>query len=218
MKHTTGKALVPDNRQVSELGSYHLIVVDATDRPVKRTDKSLIDNAKFSLTCEVLAGTVESEIGKTAEIVFFHTKPDAKEYAHMMDQMREDRVFLALGLLPIEALELRKDSKIALREGVEFDIDMAKAIGRQFVAKFSDKDKEGKYIQFGRLEAFHVDDPEVAAIPKDQGGLKTLPSSLRWIGGLPANIKPAAQKEANGNGTSQKQGAAAANATSFDDV
>lgn len=223
LKHTTGETLHASSDRLNTPGTYHLMVTAATETPTTR-DGKLINNSKFQISVEVLAGTVADQVGKTTDITFFHAGPNGTEFQKKMDQSREDRLWLALGLLPAAALEMQ-ESKLALKKGVALEIDLAAAVGRQFVAAFADMDKENKYLKTGWLEASHVDDAAVAAIPKSADALKLIAPSLRWVNGRPRGVAAAATPPAApaaaplpGSSASPAMATSAIPVSAFDDV
>lgn len=189
-----------------EPGTYHFCILDTTENPTNK-DGQLIDNAAFRIVCDTLAGTAPGQEQKQCEITFFWPKPaDKNEGA--FNRKKIDRFLLAVGLMKEED----KDKEI------EFDIQ--KAVGRQFIAKMELDDEEHKYLRLSFAELYHVDDPAVKTIPKDEDALKLIHPSLRKIGAKPATTpargraaKEAATAATNGSGPVEQGQAASSPAT-----
>jgi hypothetical protein len=132
----------------------------------------------FRVQCTVLNGTSQvngicTEAGKKQMLTFYDpdlTKsPSSQEFA----TKKQDRFLYVVGLI----------SESDVGQEVSYDTDHA--VGRQFVAKFVEDeyaDKNGKIIQRINLsfcDMWHVDDPQVADVPKDEAKLKMIPKELR---------------------------------------
>lgn len=215
MKHTTGDQLERNFTRLNKPGTYHLMVTSATETPTKK-DGTPLPDGKFQLNVEVLAGTNADEVGKTAPITSFHPSSKTTDDQKARDQMREDRLLLALNMLPPTALEYVGD-KLQLRKGIDLDIDLSQATGRQFIAKFDSMDKDDKYLKTEWYEAYHVDDPAVAAIPKNTGALGTIRPEWRWMNGRPRGVEAAATPPPAAN-ANQGSAAPQASQTQFDNV
>lgn len=238
IKHTTGEELNRESDRLNEIGKYHLVIIDATEEVVVKMGSNkgnLVSGAMFQVTCQVGAGTTPGQENKTCDITFFHEGPNDQDFARRMGAMRKDKFYLATNLLPAKALRaVKKGDKeeLKLEAGVEFDINASDMVGQQFIGSFDSMDKDGKYLKTDWVDAFHIDDPAVAAVPKNEGLLTLVDAKDRWVGGRPKGVAaPVAQAPAT-KATPAKQPAkptttvaplttqagAPAMATQFDDV
>lgn len=184
MKHKTGGDFNTGGF-LSEPGTYHFCITDATESPTNKSG-ALIDNAAFRVTVEALGGTAAGQENKCCDLLFFHPKPtDKNEGAFARKKI--DRFLLAVGLVGDDD----KDREV--------DIDLAKCVGRQFVAKMEADEDNARFLRVAFADIYHVDDPAVKAVPKNEAALKLIPASLRKIGSQP--VKPAASKS---NGAAAK--------------
>ena len=67
----------------------------------------------------------------------------------------------------------------------DLDLDLRQCVGRQFVARM-EMDDDGKNLNLAYADIYHVDDPAVKEVPKNEAALKLLPPALRRIGQRPA--------------------------------
>lgn len=178
-----------------EPGGYHFIVSNIEENPTKKGGQ-LIDNAAFRVTCEVQASTVPGTENKTAELLFFFPKPGGKNDGAFA-RKKIDRFFLAVNLMSEED---------AGKEGL--DIDLQKAMGRQFKCNLELRDGDGdkKYLDIAFTDIFHVDDPAAKAIPANPEMLALIAPSLRRIGSQPAK-KDQKKEEPKKNPAEQKKAA-----------
>lgn len=189
MRHQTGNDFATGGF-LQEPGTYHFCVIDCTEEVIDAKG-SIVDNAAFRASLEVLAGTSPGQEKKTCDMLFFHPKPSDKNEGAFA-RKKIDRFLLAVGLIEENA------------KGQGVDIDMTTAIGRQFVAKMEQDEKNPKYLRLSFADIFHVDDEAVKAIPKCEAMLRQIPARLRKIGA--AQNKPVQAK----NGTASSKPAAAA--------
>jgi len=178
---------------LSAEGSYHMVVLDADPRPTDSKGNLMM---AFRVHCSVLAGTVDGQKGKEIDLTFFNPKLTQKNQGEFAKK-KQARFWLATGLA-------ERDSKV-------IKASFADARGRHFVARL-EKDENGKYLQLSYLEIYHIDDPEVASVPKDQAAIDALPPDQRRIGAKPAT-KPDA-----GNGEYSAASPAPVKQTSIDDL
>jgi len=175
-KHQTGDDFSGGGSFLRDPGTYHVCVVDVDENPSKR-DGSLIDNAAFRIHLEVLAGTVGGQEGKSTDVIFFYPKVQSKNEGAFARKLM-DRYFLAVGLVT-EADKAKE---------LEIDLQMAK--GRHFIVKL-EHDDEQKYLRVAFADIFHVDDPAVKEVPKNQAAMAM---SAPWrLAGAKAAGKPAAK-------------------------
>lgn len=177
-KWQTGDDFSAGGKFLDQTGTYHFCITAMDENPQKK-DGSLIDNAFFRAHLTALAGTVDGQKDQTVDLCFFYPKPSSKDQGAFATK-QIDRFFLSTGIIN-ENLK-----------GQEVDIDLQAAVGRQIIAKL-ELDQDGKHLRLAYADVFHVDDPAVSAIPKDENALKLLPASQRMIGGKKPAAKPAPQ-------------------------
>ncbi len=165
-----------------EPGTYHMIIQGVDDLPTKK-DGTPIDNADFRVNFAILAGTVDGQQDKTGELTFFHPKATEKNGGAFTIK-KADRMLLAVCMISDED------------KGAEVDIDYQDMVGRQFIAKL-ELSQDEKYLQLSYADVYHVDDPAVAAIPKNQEALKLIEPQFRRIGNRPktTNVRRTVQQE-----------------------
>jgi hypothetical protein len=148
-------------------GTFHLLINEVHDgcgpngNPIEG----------FSIECEVMAGTVEDCAGKKVGITIWKPNLTRSENSIKMAKRIGAAFFIATDVINPNQL------------GKSGAIDCNLSNGRQFVAKLvrqTDKEgKETKFLQPNYSDIFHVDDPEVDTIPKDQEALKIIAKELR---------------------------------------
>jgi hypothetical protein len=246
IKHTTGEELHRESDRLNEIGKYHMVIIDATEEVLVKggpNKGNLVSGALFQVTAQVGAGTTLGQENKTCDITFFAESPNDKDFSRQMNAMRKDKFYLATNLLPAKALRaVMKGAKeeLKLEPGVDFEINAADMVGQQFIASFDSMDKDGKYLKTDWVDAYHIDDPAMAAVPKNEGLLGLIDPKDRWVGGRPQGVAapvvnaPATTTSATGKAPSASKPAAAkqstpvapvttpattpAMATAFDDV
>ena len=148
-----------------EPGKYHVVVTGLDPNPATRDGRPL-DGLRVE--CEVLSGTTEKQAGKTFETLLFRGKETDKDKGEMAKK-KLTRLAVAFG---------GQHSP-----GGKGKIDTDACIGRQIVidvAKNTGKDgKERLEINYSNI--YHVDDPEVADVPKDASALGVIPRELRKL-------------------------------------
>lgn len=146
-------------------GTFHLVVLTAEEYPQKNDGTPI---KGWRITCGVLAGTDEREVGRQVELIFNH--PDVSHQDQGKFAQRIQSRFLYAVML------ITEDQK-----GKEVDIDLEKqATGRQFIARFAvDVHKGRESVKLDSINMWHVDDADVAKVPKDQAQIDTLPEALR---------------------------------------
>jgi hypothetical protein len=186
LRHNAGGDVSTGGNWLTEPGLYHMMVVDTTETPTKR-DGSPISEAICRVSLSVLAGTVDGQKDKGFDLTFWHGKPgDEKSQAFATKKL--DRFFLSTGLM----------TRAEIEQKVSKDIELAHANGRQLVVELEERESNQgkKFLDLKFAEIYHVDDPAVAAVPKDAGALKLIAASLRWPGGKPAGDNGASQSKA----------------------
>lgn len=152
---------------LEEPGTFHLIINEVRDGCGPNGNP--IDG--FSIECEVVAGTVEGCAGKKVGLTVWKPNLTKSEKVIAMSRRIASAFFIATDLTNPNAL------------GKQATIDVNRAQGRQFIARLAvQNDKEGnptKFLQFNYSDIYHVDDPEVAAIPKDADALSIVAKEFR---------------------------------------
>lgn len=169
MKWGTGDDMGSGNTRVSKAGDYHMVIEDISE-PAVKPDGSLIQNSLFGVTAKVFATNAAGQEDKEWRGVWFNPNLQAKD-GGKFDRKKVDRFLLAVGLInPSD-------------KGIEAEIDLGDAIGRQFLIRLEENQtKDGKtVVQMKFADIYHVDDPEAADIPKSKEGLSMIPAELRRI-------------------------------------
>jgi len=177
-------------------GSFHFMVKRIDEDPTGK-DGGQLDGIKVEMT--VRDGTDKSQIKREFNPILFNPSESHKDGGEFATKVHL-RLADALGLFKPVA------------PGEEVEIDWTKAGGRQLVAHVKHgRAKEGQEprLEIDGAHIYHVDDPEVATVPKDLPAISVLPAALRRISKDPANARN--QKPVNGNGAGNGNGKAAAN-------
>lgn len=152
---------------LTEAGTYHFVVLAVDERPTSKAGAPLDG---FKVHCCALDGTVPGQQKKELELMFFAPKMSDKNNGEFAKR-KIARFAAACGILPTAA------------PGQRVTVDLQQAVGRQFVAEVEQgKDQAGnatKFLQLAWANIWHVDDPAVAQVPKDQAALALLPATLR---------------------------------------
>lgn len=159
----------PANTEASSFlekeGQYHCLVNVVDEQPTKK-DGSLLDGNRFTLS--ILAGTEQSQVKRTFDPLLFNPNEshrDGGEFANKVQWRMAD----ACNLIPPNG-------------AAEVEIDWQKAKSAQIVVFVSlGKPKDGKDGMLGidGAHIYHVDDPEVAHVPKSEPHLKLIPAGYR---------------------------------------
>ncbi len=178
---------LPTSNRVTEPGFYHCVVTEIDEQPRDRND-ALIEG--FKPTFEVLDGTVRAngvctQRGCTYEQTLFSARPGQKEGAIKWNKAKQAAFLIATGLVTKDQL------------GKSVKINLADALQKQVVVNIVPKNDDSGYLEIAWANIYAVDDPKVAAVPKDV-------VALRLIGKESAAAPAAnATAPANGNGTTK---------------
>lgn len=153
-------------------GMYHMQVTEFDCDPHDREGNMIV--GAWMLKATVLDGTARTPDGKgcvyrgsaqTIRIATdYKTDKDGGDF--------RERVLTRWLLV----LRLIDESQI----GGAVDFDEKAAVGRQFVAKFSKSEHNGKtHYRADGLDFFTVDSPHVAAVPKDEAAIAAISKELR---------------------------------------
>src|SRR5690606_19446811 len=98
------------------------------------------------------------------DLTFWKPKLDQSEKSQAMDRRKNTAFCIATNLIDPNQL------------GQRLVVDLSKANGQQFIAELSpQKDADGKdsdkFLQLHYANIYHVDDPEVASVPKSADAL-----------------------------------------------
>jgi hypothetical protein len=146
-------------------GKYHVLITEWIENPPK-SDQTPMEGA-VKVGFEILHGTDKNEIKKTHNETFF--PPDETKDGGGFNAVKLTRLVVAISGVH--------------QPGVEVEVTQEDAIGRQLVIELAhraDKTNPSK-IYFGLKGAnlWHVDDPEVADVPKNADALSIIDPSLR---------------------------------------
>jgi hypothetical protein len=192
---------------LSTPGTYHVVINEV--REGESATGKAIDG--LTITVEVLDGTTKGMGGKTRSESLFLPSLKDQEKEQQSGQPSMPRKKLAA--LFIAANAMQPDQL-----GKPVNVDTSKMVGQQCVIKFEhqmEKDGDGKYtvptqyIQISYSDIFHVDDPDVSAIPKSAEALGLIPREFRHDAAWFAWKK----KKAGANGANGKPAMAGAGAT-----
>jgi hypothetical protein len=152
-----------DSPFLSEPGTYHMQVLDLQEGV--NAKGTVIDG--FSVDLAVVEGPQK---GKKINVSILKPKPDASDNGKRIATQRISNFAIAANLLdPNQA-----------GAGKRVSVDLLAAVQQQIVARFSiDYRNEKKYLQLDYASIWHVDDPEVAKVPKSAEFLALLPPQCR---------------------------------------
>jgi len=182
-------------------GKYHVLITEWIENPPK-SDQTPMEGA-VKVGFEILHGTDKNEIKKTHNETFF--PPDETKDGGGFNAVKLTRLVVAISGVH--------------KPGVETEVTQEDAIGRQLVIELAhraDKNKPDK-IYFGLKGAnlWHVDDAEVADVPKNADALSIIDPSLRKapVSDLVSSAAPAAATAAQ-----PAMAGAAAGGVDLDDI
>jgi len=174
---------------ITEPGTYHLVVTDATETPVSKSGQQL---DAFRVSCTAVEGTVRdangkfTQIDKTIELLLWNPKLTDKNEGEFA-RKKQGRMLIALGLI-------NENLKNQTAE-----IDLADAVGRNIIVTLEQRDgnDDRQYLDIHFADIWHIDDPAGAKFPRNDEVLKMAPASHRRAPGS-FNLGGKAPKE-NGN-------------------
>lgn len=135
----------------------------------------------FTAELDVLGGkptnasvSASELVGKTLNLIFAPPDTTKSEKSQAMTRRKNTNFCLATGLLTPQQL------------GQSVDINPEDAVGRHMIVRLEKEQKQegdkwvdGKWLRVAYDDIYHVDDPEVASIPKNVAALKYIPTELR---------------------------------------
>lgn len=182
MRYQTGESADVGGDFVQTEGSYHF-VVDSVTEEVTNRDGTINHDIAFEAVLKVAAGTAPGENGKLLTAKFWAPRPSDKNDGELA-KLKIDRFLLAVNLLTVEQIN-----------GQEVEVDVEAAKGRQLVAELHRNKKNYLEIKFGNI--YHVDDPAVSGVPKNEECLSLLRPEWRKISQQPAQQVPSTPMKAS---------------------
>lgn len=162
-----------EGNAIGEPGTYHVCVTDVMEGESSKGKP--IDGVTIAM--DILSGTTPGQEGKSHTESYFSPDMSQEEKRQEAAKRKLAALFIAGGVL--QPAQLGRPAKI----------EVADMVGRQFVIKLErrmDKDEATgkwdvptKYVQTAYSDIFHIDDPEVAAVPKNEDALSMIPTELR---------------------------------------
>lgn len=194
---------------INEPGTYHFVITQIHEgMGKKKKDGSRTPVDGFTVEMDCLAGTEKGCEGSSHNETFFAPSPQSSEAAQLAKRRAITAFLIASGLMTPDQL------------GKPFSVDLDAAVERQIVMKLvkqMEKDGEGNYtvetnfLQLDYASVYHVDDPQVKAVPKNADALGMIDKEHRhdesWF----------SWKQKSGGG-SQQAAAATAAASDMDDI
>jgi len=195
---------------IKQPGTYHFVITQVFEgQGKKKKDGSRKPVDGFTVEMDALAGSVEGCQGCNHAETFFAPSPTSSEAAQLAKKRAITAFLMATGLLKPEQL------------GKPFSVDLDNAVEKQVVMKLvkqMEKDGDGNYtvetdfLQLDYASVYHVDDPEVAAVPKNADAIGMIDQADRhdasWF----------SWKKKSGGGQSQQATAAASAASDLNDI
>lgn len=158
---------------LTQRGTYHVVITQV--KSGEGPKGGAIDG--FTFDVDVLAGTSENCQGKVhSEVIFLPDMSKSEE-----SQERSKQKIAAFGI----AANLQTPEDL-FANGINYD--ESEAIEEQMLIKFRFQQKKNdetgewedtKFLQISFADIFHVDDPEVASIPKNEEALALIDKSKR---------------------------------------
>lgn len=198
---------VPDditNGNFLERPGYYHAKVDSIEQDPEKKDGSLIENAAFRVNCSVLEGTVAGQQNRMFDLLFFKPKLNSEDGGKFANK-KIARFLDAINMLP-------KDAR-----GKRTKIQLDDASGNQFIVEL-EKDKDGRFLQMRFANVWHVDDPDVADKPKNDGCLKLIPADRRRSAAYYAAERGGSPPAEAGAGKRQQQRQTASAGVNVDDL
>ncbi len=155
---------LPSSSRVQEPGFYHCVVTELDEEPRDRSN-ALMEG--FKPTFEVLDGTARvnnvcTQRGFTHEQTLFSAKPGQSEGAIKWNKAKQAAFLIATGLVSKDQL------------GKSVNINLADALQKQVVINLVPKNDDSGYLEIAWANIYAVDDPKVAAVPKDVAALRLI--------------------------------------------
>jgi len=165
-KTTTSSSVARNNLSIEFPGTYHMVVTKIDPEPLKKSGERI---DALCIHVGVVAGTDQRCVGNNYEVYLnnpSHANKDGGEFLRRI----QTRFFFVTKLVAEDQLDK------------EVEIDLDDAIGRQFIAKFSEEEYQGKkQVKLSGVDMWHVDDPYVKDIPKDSLSINQIAKDLRMV-------------------------------------
>lgn len=169
---------------VSHPGTYHAIVEDVKVGVGPRGNAF----EGSTVAVSVLAGNPADEAKKTFNHMLGFPRATDKDGGKFRTKVMSKFMLAVNQINPAD-------------RGKKATFDASKIVGQQFVMEIvhgrpNDQGKSYLEVGNGGLAVYHVDDPHVATVPKDQAALQLIPAALRhdakWFEQVYTKAKPAA--------------------------
>jgi hypothetical protein len=152
---------------LSKAGLFHVTVMEQDPQPTN-ANKERLDGLRVKFG--VLAGSDPTQADKQSDQLFFRGKATDKDGGKFAN-LKLHKLFCATGL------------KNGLNPGKQTSVNTADMVGRQCVIEIEAKpDNKNPSIIRHQIKGdriFHIDDPEVAGVPKNADALAMIPAELR---------------------------------------
>jgi hypothetical protein len=163
-------------------GQFHFLVNLADEQPAKKTGE-LIDGIRLELAC--LAGTDETQVKRTFDPILYNPSESNRD-GGAFKNLIQARAADACCIMPDAAAD------------TEVEVDWSKAKGAQVIA-YVIPSKDPKFFEIDGAHIYHVDDPEVSHVPKNEAMLRLIPAHMRRIKQAP----PAGKQSKTANAASK---------------
>lgn len=179
-------------------GTYHLHVIQVLED--QYADGKLIEGGGFNVALDCLDGTVReenkcTEVCKTLNLTFYNGKFTDKDKG-LFAREKQAAFLVSANVITPDQL------------GKSIDVDLQKAVGHSVVMAL-ELNKEG-YLRLERSACYHVDDPRVSGVPKDEKAMKLTAAEFRhpkeWFDGLMKKKAKPATNGGSGGGASSSGG------------
>ena len=185
-----GGDLTSGGSWLSEPGTYHCCITEVAEPPTNREGVP-IAGSLFGITVSVLAGTVANQENKCSDITIYDPRQSEPDKASRQVKTIDKLAVACNVLSPQQVLAKAK-----------YSLEPKNLIGQQLVIEFTPNEKNAKYPR--AWDNFsHVDDPAVAAIPKNAAMIAMIDPKHRWnaaqkvVMHAPKAVKPVSPPASN---------------------
>ncbi len=150
-------------------GTFHARVVKVEEPALAK--KTQLPLNGFRVTFAVLSGKLDdgtdigAEVGKQFDYLFFYPDSDKTPEQNLWPIKKITAFLVGAGLMNESAI------------GQDVDVELQHSINRQLVIQMAAGKDDFLDLHYSNI--YHIDDPRVASIPRDQAALKLLPAQLR---------------------------------------
>lgn len=159
-------------KYASKPGKFHFMITQAIANPAKKDGTPMMGCLQVDM--EIVAGTDETQVGKTFEARLWKGKPDDKDKGEMANKK-----------LSCLAVALGGQHVPGGKGGINIDNIAARQIVAELAMRPGTDGKERLDISYANI--YHVDDEKVKDVPKSQEFLTLIPKHFRRDPGLLAN-------------------------------